>query len=246
MRLEKASYKAIKYACLNFHYAKSVPNVGLAYSVFNDANDWCGVICFGVGATNNIAKPYGLMQGQVIELVRMALNGKQGSTTKVLSISIRLIKRDAPNVKMLVSYADSEQGHYGIIYQATNWYYTGYSTDTNLIVNGKREHRRTLGSRFGTCSSEKLKTMGYNVEILRTKPKWKYIYPIDKSLVSYCKSISKPYPKKEICDVSRTANAAGFQLAEGGQHDHIAQKLDPSIEIKRNGQPYKIQELIEA
>ena len=34
MRLEKASYKAIKYACLNFHYAKSIPVNTFGYSVF--------------------------------------------------------------------------------------------------------------------------------------------------------------------------------------------------------------------
>ena len=197
MRLEKASSKAIKYACLNFHYAKAVPNVSLAYSVFNNLNEWCGVVCFGLGATNNIAKPYALNQGQVIELVRMALNGKQQSTTKAMAIALRIIKKDAPNVKMIVSYADSEQGHTGIIYQATNWHYIGYSTDTNLIVNGKREHRRTLESRFGTCSSKKLIAMGYDVEILKTKPKWKYIYPLDKSLIPLCKSLAKPYPKKQ-------------------------------------------------
>lgn len=196
MRLEIASSKAIKYACLNFHYAKSIPNVGLAFAVFNKNNEWCGVICYGVGATNNIASPYNLKQGQVIELLRMALNGKQESTTKAMSISLRLLKKYAPMVKMVVSYADSEQGHYGIIYQATNFYYTGFSTDTNLIVNGKREHRRTLGSRFGTCSAEKIRLKGYDVKVIKTKPKWKYIYPIDKELIPLCKKLSKPYPKK--------------------------------------------------
>lgn len=198
MRLEIASQKAVKYACMNFHYSKSVPNVGLGFSVFNEKNEWCGCICYGIGATNNIASPYGLKQGQVIELLRMALNGKQQSTTKALAISMRLVAKKNPNVKLIVSYADSEQGHIGTIYQATNWIYTGFSVDTNLIVNGKREHRRTLGSRFGTCSSEKIKLMGYKVEILKTKPKWKYIYPIDKTLVPLCQLLSKPYPKKEI------------------------------------------------
>lgn len=197
MRLEKASHKAIKYACLNFHYAKSIPNVGLGFSVFNDKNEWCGVICYGIGATNNIAKPYDLNQGQVIELLRMALNGKQESTTKAMAISLKLIKKYAPNVKLIVSYADSEQGHIGIIYQATNWYYTGYSVDTNLIINGKREHRRTVGSRYGTCSAIKLQEAGHNVESIKTMPKWKYIYPIDKGLINLCKSLSKPYPKKQ-------------------------------------------------
>jgi hypothetical protein len=196
MKLEIASSKAIKYACMNFHYAKAVPNVGLGFAVFNDKNEWCGVICYGVGATNNISSPYNLAQGQVIELLRMALNGKQESTTKALSISLKLVKKYAPNVKLIVSYADSEQGHYGTIYQATNWFYTGYSTDTNLIVNGKREHRRTLGSRFGTCSADAIRQKGYSVEVLKTKPKWKYIYPINKSMISMCKELAKPYPKK--------------------------------------------------
>jgi hypothetical protein len=195
MRLEIASHKAIKYACLNFHYAKAVPNVGLAYNVFNKNNEWCGVICYGIGATNNIAEPYNLKQGEVIELVRMALNGKQDSTTKAMAISLKLIKKNAPNVKLVVSYADSEQGHYGIIYQATNWFYTGFSVDTNLIINGERKHRRTLGSKYGTCSAIELRKKGLNVEVLKTKPKWKYIYPVEKSLVPLCNSLSKPYPK---------------------------------------------------
>jgi len=196
MRLEIASSKAVKYACLKFHYAKAVPNVGLAFAVFNSKDEWCGVICYGVGATNNIASPYKLKQGEVIELLRMALNGKQESTTKALSISLKLLKKYAPNVKIVVSYADSEQGHFGTIYQATNWIYTGYSTDTNLIVNGERKHRRTLGSKFGTCSSEKIRALGYDVEVLKTKPKWKYIYPIKKDVLIMCKLLSKPYPKK--------------------------------------------------
>jgi hypothetical protein len=222
MRLERASSKAIRYACINFHYAKAVPNVGLAYNVFNSKNEWCGVICYGIGATNNIGSPYGLNQGQIVELVRMALNGKQESTTKAMSISLKLLKNDAPNVKLVVSYADSEQGHYGIIYQATNWFYTGFSIDSNLIIDGKREHRRTLGSRFGTCSSEKLKTKGHKVEIYKTKPKWKYIYPIDKMLRPLCKSLSKPYPKQaqEVHQVEQLASSQ----KEGGSNPTPALK----------------------
>ena len=93
MRLEKASAKAIRYAILNWHYSKSVPLVQLAYAVFNSKNEWCGVICYGIGATNNIGKPYGLVQGQIVELLRMALNGKQESTTKALAISLKLLSK---------------------------------------------------------------------------------------------------------------------------------------------------------
>ena len=198
MRLELASNKAIKFACLNFHYAKSVPVNVFGYSVFNKNNEWCGVILYGNGATNNIGEPFNLKQGQIVELVRMALNGKQESTTKCMAISLKLIKKNAPNLKLIVSYADSEQGHFGIIYQATNWFYIGFSIDTNMMINGKREHRRTLTSRYGTSSYDKLINMGLNVKIIKTMPKWKYIYPLHNSILPLCNKFKKDYPKKAI------------------------------------------------
>jgi hypothetical protein len=96
MRLEKASYKAIKYACMNFHYAKAIPSTRAkvnGYSVFNDEGDWCGVIIFSGGASANMGTPYKLKFGQYAELVRMALNGKHDSTSKVMSIAVKLFKK---------------------------------------------------------------------------------------------------------------------------------------------------------
>ena len=125
MRLKKASKKAIEYACLKFHYAKVKPAHCFGYSVFNNKKEWCGVILFGGGASANMGKPFNLNYGQYLELNRMALNGKQESTSKAMSIAIKLVKKDNPTVKLLISYADKGQNHFGIIYQATNWYYTG-------------------------------------------------------------------------------------------------------------------------
>lgn len=51
--LKRATPEAIRYACLNFHYAKSVPSAYYAYNVYNDRNEWCGVIIYGGGATPN-------------------------------------------------------------------------------------------------------------------------------------------------------------------------------------------------
>lgn len=108
MRLEKASSKAIKYACRNYHYSKCNPPNAFGYSVFNDLKEFCGVVLYGVGANNNLGTPYNLVKGQVAELVRVALNGKQNSTVEVLSISRKLFKKDNPTVKLLVSFADME------------------------------------------------------------------------------------------------------------------------------------------
>jgi len=206
MRLEKASYKAIKYACLNFHYAQSIPVNTFGYSVFNDKKEWCGVILYGTGANNNLATQYNLKQGNVLELVRMALNGKHESTSKALAISLKLIKKDLPLCKLIISYADKDQNHNGIIYQATNWFYVGESMvnkkDASYIIDGKRIHGKTISDkckRFGLVKNiENAKKVYKAKEIIEyiTRGKIKYIYPLHKSLLSLCQSLSKPYPKK--------------------------------------------------
>lgn len=188
MRLEKASFKAVKYACLNFHYAKAVPTYSIGYSVFEN-NIWCGVVLFGGGASVNMPAKFNLRNGQYLELNRMALNGKQSSTSKVLSIAIKLIKKECPTVRMLFSYADKGQEHKGIIYQATNWNYIENieSSGTEYLLNGIWKHDRgryNWGVDFKKLPKRK------------KAGKHKYIYPLDKSLIPLCKSLSKPYPKK--------------------------------------------------
>ena len=196
MILKKASYKAIEYACMKFHYAKSIPVNVFGYSVF-EKDEWCGCIVYGTGANNNIANPYDLKQGQVIELVRMALNGEQSVTSKALSISLKLVKKDCPLVKLIVSYADVDQNHEGIIYQATNWYFTGHmnkDTTSGYIIHGKKTHNKTVyGKGVIQSLKEVRKHLDPNAEKFITKGKLKYIYPIDKSLTGMCEELSKPY-----------------------------------------------------
>ena len=190
MRLEIASYKAVQYACLNYHYAKAVPTYSIGYSVFEN-DKWCGVVLFGGGASVNMPTKFNLRNGQYLELNRMALNGKQSSTSKVLSIAIKLIKKECPTVRMLFSYADKGQEHKGIIYQATNWFYIENieSSGTEYLLNGIWKHDRgryNWGVDFKKLPKRK------------KAGKHKYIYPLDKTLIPLCKSLSKPYPKQAV------------------------------------------------
>lgn len=200
MRLEKASWKAIKYACLKFHYARRLPAQPMVgYSVFNSKEEWCGVVIFNNGM-GNIEKPYNLKKGQVSELVRVALNGKQQTTTKVVATAVRLFKKSTPLVKLLVSYADSDKNHKGIIYQAMNWFFISSHRTSDQYIDPKtgqdihsRSHSRTgYKKQFGTI--KKVKKTGLLIRI-RKGVKHKYIYPLTKDMRKYCKSISNPYPK---------------------------------------------------
>jgi hypothetical protein len=217
MRLEIASPKAIRYACMNFHYAKTVPVNVFGYSVFNDKNEWCGVALYGTGASPQIAKHYKLNQGQVIEFVRMALNGKQNqSVSKILSVSIKLIRKKIPLCKLVVSYADQEQGHIGVIYQAANWIYVGESKP-HPIIEGR--HNKSMG---GSIKAAK-KILRREPNIYLPKPKHKYIYPLDKNLLPMCKALAKPYPKKEQHASVAQGRAPANQAGDGGRPDPDAQ-----------------------
>lgn len=199
MRISIATPKAVRYACLKFHYAKAVPTSKHSFNIFNDNNEWCGVIMYSSGANNSIGDPFNLYQGEVLELVRVALNGKQECTSQALAMSLRKLHKIAPHIKIVVSYADLDQEHAGIIYQATNWIYLGKFNEGNIgatIINGKKVHNRSVNNRYGTSSFKYIKEhIDPNAEVFRTKGKHKYIFVFDKRLRKKWLKENKPYPK---------------------------------------------------
>lgn len=209
MRLTVASRQAVRYACLHFHYAKSVPVNTLGYNVYNDNNEWCGVVLFGTGANNNIGNEYNLCQGSVLELVRVALNGKQEHTSQAVALALKALKKDCPLCRLVVSYADCDQEHLGTIYQATNWLYVGTNmqntTDSSWIVNGKRYHGRIISdwvkSRGGLhgLSREQFIRKYFDSKAVQfvTKGKRKYLMPMDKQMRRQLAHLAKPYPKTD-------------------------------------------------
>lgn len=206
MKLTNASPYAVRYACENFHYSRSVPTVQYGYNVYNDDGEWCGVVCFGGGATPHIGTPYGLCQGEVLELVRVALNGKQLTTSQCVAGALRELHRQNPIVRLIVSFADIDQGHIGTIYQATNWIYEGIKNQGDrgaFIINGRRMHPKTVYSRGWSQSEVWLRE---NVDpaatLVRTAGKHKYLYCFDRKLAKKIRESAKPYPKRggNLCD----------------------------------------------
>ena len=199
--LTKATPKAINYACLNFHYAKAVPAVKYAYNVYNENKQWCGVIIYSSGATPNIGKPFGLVQGEILELVRVALNGKQPCTSECVAASLKQVHKDNPLIKMIVSYADEDQNHAGTIYQATNWIYLGTTMENQLVgfmVFGKKMHPKSVHSKGWVQSVKWLReNVDKNAAEIIGKGKHKYIFCFDKRMRKKYLKMAKPYPKKD-------------------------------------------------
>jgi len=86
-----------------------------------------GTIVFGqpVGrsAAESISKLISVYE--VFELTRLFIHDGYGRNIEsfALSKSLDFLRRDFPHIKAIVTYADGEQGHRGIIYQACNFSY---------------------------------------------------------------------------------------------------------------------------
>ena len=200
--LKRATPEAVRYACTHFHYAKRTPQTRWAYNVYQDG-EWCGVVVFGDGAQHNIATAVGFDFGEACELERVALNGKQAFTSQVVSECLKQLHKDAPFIKVVISYADANQKHVGTIYQATNWIYIGDTSTTSAskpdayIIHGKRIHPRSVGAMGLRQSIGWLRdNVDPNAEEVWGLPKYKYIFVFDKKLRREWQKKALPYPKK--------------------------------------------------
>lgn len=153
-------------------------------------------------------RPIMSLRGGVLELVRVALNGKQEHTSQAVSMSLKQLKKDVPQCRLVVSYADVDQGHLGTIYQATNWIYEGMSKgDTYFIIHGKKTHRKTISSRIVKIDGKRVHCpstlpmvqlfFDRNATVFRSEGKRKYLMPMDKKMRKQIQYLSHPYPKTD-------------------------------------------------
>ena len=201
LKIDWCSHKAAVYAVLNWHYSGKAPCGKLVkFGVWED-DKFVGAVIYGSGATPHIGSPYNCKHGEACELVRVAMTNHETPTSKVVGITLRLMRKHFPNIRVIVSYADTAQGHVGVIYQAGGWMYTGSAAYHAFRLHGELIHPRTVGITYGTKehggqSIEWLRNnVDPNAEKVITGVKHKYIKVFDDSILPLIKPL--PYPKKE-------------------------------------------------
>lgn len=131
---------------LKKHYAKRLCSISYCFGLFDEQNILIGVctfgsppsraLCIGVCGLENANK--------VNELNRLCVN--DGLEKNVLSFFVSSCLKLLPNDLIIVSYADTSQGHNGYIYQATNWIYTGLSAKRTerYDINNPNKHSKSV------------------------------------------------------------------------------------------------------
>ena len=210
LKIDWATHEAAKYAVENWHYSESMP-VGKTVKVgaWEDGK-FIGAVIFAYGANNNIGKPFRLEQTECCELVRVALRNHSTPVSRIVAISIRFLRTKCQGLRLIVSYADTAQGHHGGIYQAGNWIFCGTSKGAaQYILNGRVVHSMQIQTfiRAGKIKSRK------GMQVVKAGDKHKYLMPLDNEMKKQILPLAKPYPKRAQ---SIGGDAAGFQPEEGG------------------------------
>lgn len=196
---------ARKFMCEN-HYTKSCAKSSIAYGIFYKEVLEC-VIVYGQPSGKNLAKSIweGGNEQECLELLRLFSFDRCPKNIESWSISksIKELKKDMPEVKVLVSYADGSAGHIGYIYQASSWDYIGKgSAECKIFIDGIRQHRRNLYDVYGTSSLISLKEkLGNRIVVEKERiSKNKYIKVIKdiKKINKLLKVKKLPYPKGDI------------------------------------------------
>lgn len=153
---------------------------------------------------------------RLYELARVVVQSKtKNASSFLVANSLKLLE---PKPCAVISYADMEQNHCGIIYQATNWIYTGAtkSHDKMYMVDGKRTHPMSLRDKGITSPAAWAKENG--IETIAPAEKHRYFQFVgDKRQRSIMLSkLSYPivgqYPK---CDQARYDDGPELQIKNG-------------------------------
>jgi hypothetical protein len=129
---------------LQKHYAKRIPQIMYAFGLY-DENQLIGVVTYGIPASPALCMGICGKEwaDKVLELNRLCLqDNSKNQSSFLVSNSIKLL----PKPTIVVSYADTGQGHVGYVYQATNFLYTGLSANrVDWTVKGlEHKHSKTL------------------------------------------------------------------------------------------------------
>lgn len=184
-------HKAAKYACENWHYSKLKPAGSTVHFGVWENDKFIGVVLYGRGVAPNLLSPYGLKVNEGCELIRIALRSHLTPVSKIVSITLKLLKKQFPGLKLVVSFADPNKDHHGGIYQAGNWVYVGKTAKSKFpVLNGTMIHSRTLNHKSKSYKES------LNLKWIIQEGKHRYLMPLEESIRIKLKELSKPYPKR--------------------------------------------------
>jgi hypothetical protein len=122
------------------HYAKRLPSISYAFGLY-ESDALVGVVTYGMPASPFLCVGVCGKENKnlVYELNRLCISTKAKNAASILvGNSLQML----PKPMIVVSYADTAQGHFGYIYQACNFLYTGVTKERTDMAGDDGKHSR--------------------------------------------------------------------------------------------------------
>ena len=182
----------------NHYSGKVVPNSTLHFGCFLDSQ-LHGVMSYGSPFRKDKVLHFVIDTGwnEMLELNRMAFDNylPKYSESRCIAISIKLIKKNAPQIKWILSFADGTQCGDGTIYRASGFKLFGIQKNNGIIQLENGEIRASVTFTKGkSILNNNGKASIPQTAIKLDGFQFRYIYLIDKT----CKLIVPVIPFSKI------------------------------------------------
>jgi hypothetical protein len=182
------------------HYLHRKAPCSNAFGLFDELQALRGVVLYGTPSSAPLRSGIAGKENasNVIELTRLWIddNSPKNSESYLIGNSLKHCGKE-----IVVSFADTQQNHLGIVYQATNWLYTGLSAKrTDWVVEGIDKHGHTWADKY--TAEEMRNQFGDKFKLVPRSRKHRYIFinakgKRKKELLSSLKYKIEPYPKPQ-------------------------------------------------
>lgn len=205
--IKEIDYKTAMNVVVKCHYAHRKAPYTHAYGLFSSKTyELVGVVVYGSPVNHSLCEELCGFDERynIYELTRLYVDDglPKNLESYLVGNTLKLLDKE-----IIVSYSDTEFNHVGIIYQATNFYYTGI-TDGNhfdyveIGPDGKEYHSKSVIERWGNTENiKKAMENGANIFIKERSRKHRYVFfncnkKRKKELLKKLKYPILPYPKQ--------------------------------------------------
>ena len=183
------------------HYLHRAGPCSIAFGLFDPLMQLQGVVMYGTPSSAPLragiaGKDEAL---NVIELTRLWVDddAPRNGESFLIGRSVRQCGK-----QIVVSFADTAQNHLGIVYQATNWLYTGLSAKrTDWVISGIEKHGQTIADKYSAAEVRAKYGDRFSLEPRSRKHRYIFINAKGKRKAELLEKIKYPilrYPKSEV------------------------------------------------
>lgn len=244
------SQSAMNIVRLHHYSGKTINNSQIHFGVFLNGI-LQGALQFGPSIDKRrMAQNLNIGMNEFLELNRMALSDAcpVNSESRSIGICLRMLKKQYPFLKLIISFADACQCGDGTIYRASGFKLHSFKKNTSLLTNSSGEIEFNRGTKKrptviakksmdhiigagGKCLSSSLKNQGFKpIEGFQMK----YIFFFDKELEKKFKFVEfdkipdyvRMYKGEKLRALSVESSTASFQEAGDGESPINALQLE--------------------